>query len=159
MAYKNQLYRMIDEYPVLSFIAVPIGINFAATILAGAIRKNKTGSFFRGVGNVFEEDPAPVSPMAGLGNIRTEGGDASDLMFRATASNRPTGPGGSEYDDVLPRSTGTPVRYDRNYHDTVFFPNLDYKDNEPVISQSYPASVKDTYVFAGINGINKIGMR
>ena len=78
---------MIDEYPVLSFIAVPIGINFAATILAGAIQE-QTGSFFFSVGNVFEEDPTPVSPMAGLGNIEQKE-DASDLMFRATASNRP----------------------------------------------------------------------
>ena len=159
MAYKNQLYRMIDEYPVLSFIAVPIGINFAATIVAGAVRKNKTGSFFRGVGNVFEEDSTPLSPMAGLGNIRTEGGDASDLMFRATASNRPTGPGGSEYDEVIPRSTGTPVRYDRNYHDTIFFPNLDYKDNKQVIDQSFSPKVTDSYVFAGIGGLNKLNMR
>lgn len=159
MAYKNQLYRMIDEYPVLSFIALPIGINFAATMLAGAIRKNKTGSFFRGVGNVFEEDSTPISPMAGLGNIRTEGGDASDLMFRATASTAPTRRGTTVGDEIQAQPTGAPVRYDRNYHESVFFPNLNYKDNEPVISQSYPAKVKDTYVFAGINGINKIGMR
>ena len=82
MVYKNQLYRMIDEFPVLSFIAVPIGINFAATILAGAIRKNKTDILLQRCRKRVEEDPTPVSPMAGLGNIRTEGGDASDLMFR-----------------------------------------------------------------------------
>ena len=51
------------------------------------------------------------------------------------------------------------MRYDKEYHDTVFFPNLDYKDNKQVLSQSYPAKVTDTYVFAGINGVNKIGMR
>ena len=97
--------------------------------------------------------------MAGFGNVRTEGGDASDLMFRATISSRPTGPGVREQEEIQARPIGPPVRYDRNYHDSIFLPNLDYQDNDQVVSQSYPASVTDTFVFAGINGINKIGMR
>jgi hypothetical protein len=158
-SYNNPLFDMIDRNPIISFFAMPVLVGVGTTWLAASIRKGKTGSYFKGVNGLFDEEVTEVSPMAGFGNVRTEGGDASDLMFRATISSRPTGPGGSEYDDVIPRSTGTPVRYDRNYHDSIFLPNLDYQDNDQVVSQSYPASVTDTFVFAGINGINKIGMR
>lgn len=157
--YNNPLFDMIQRRPIVSFFAIPIIVDIGTGFLAGMIRKGKTGSYFSGTNGIFDEDASQVSPMAGFGNVRKEGGDPSDLTFRATISSRPTGPGGSEYDDVIPRSTGTPVRYDRNYHDSIFLPNLDYKDNAQVVSQSYPASVTDTFVFAGINGINKIGMR
>lgn len=156
--FNNPLFRMIHERPLLSFFATPIIINLGAQWLSATIRKGKTGSYFKGVGNVFEQQDE-ISPMAGLGNIRSEGGDNSDLMFRATISNRETGPGATEYDEVQARPTGAPVRYDREYHDSIFFPNLDYKENKQVVSQSFPAKAVDTYVFAGINGINKINMR
>lgn len=157
--FSNPLFRMIHERPVLSFFTMPIIVGVGSQWLSATIRKGKTGSYFQGVGNVFQESDE-LSPMAGFGNaIRTEGGDSSDLMFRATISSRETGPGASEYDEVQARPTGAPVRYDREYHDSIFFPNLDYKDNKQVITQEFPAKAVDTYVFAGINGINKINMR
>ena len=158
-SYNNPLFDMIDRNPIISFFAMPVLVGVGTTWLAASIRKGKTGSYFKGVNGLFDEVETEMSPMAGFGNIRTEGGDASDLMFRATISSRPTGPGVREQEEIQARPIGPPVRYDRNYHDSIFLPNLDYQDNDQVVSQSYPASVTDTFVFAGINGINKIGMR
>jgi hypothetical protein len=158
-SYKNPVFDMIDRNPVVSFFAVPVLIGVGSTWLAATIRKGKTGSYFKGVNGLFDEEASKVSPMAGFGNVRKEGGDPSDLTFRATISSRPTGPGVREQEEIQARPIGPPVRYDRNYHDSIFLPNLDYQDNTQVVSQSYPASVTDTFVFAGINGISKIGMR
>jgi len=152
---QNPLFRLIHDRPIVSFFAVPVIISVGSSWVSRVITAGERGSI---LGNVFAPKEE-LSPMAGIGNVRTEGGDSLDLMFRAKASSAPTKRGTAVGDEVQPRTTGGPVRYDRNYHDSVFFPNLDYKDNKQVVSQSYPAKVSDTYVFAGINGINKINMR
>lgn len=119
-------------------------------MISSLVRKGKTGSY---MGNLFDNESQGQSPLAG---VRTEGGDSSDLLFRATASTAPTQPGTTVGDEVQARPEGGKIRYDRNYHDTVFFPNLDYQDNNTPIHQSYSNRVTDTYVFAGINGMNKL---
>ena len=150
MAYNNPLLDFADRNPLLGFFGVPIAIHYGSRMISSLVRKGKTGSY---MGNLFDNESQGQSPLAGT---RTEGGDASDLLFRATASTAPTKPGISAGNEVQPRPEGGKIRYDRNYHDTVFFPNLDYQDNNTPIHQSYSNRVTDTYVFAGINGMNKL---
>lgn len=157
MAYDNPVFDMIERNPIVSFFTVPILIGWGSSWVAGLVRKGKTGSYFRGV---FDDNSNDLSPMAGLGSsVRTEGGSIDDLTFRATANTAPIKRGTTVGDEIQALPIGPAVRYDRDYHESIFFPNLDYKDNKQVVSQSYPAKVTDTYVFAGISGINKIGMR
>ena len=153
----NRMIQYMDDYPLMSAVTLPIAFFFGTTVLSGVIRRARFQSAF--AGGIFDDEEQQTGSPIGSYQIRTEGGSADDFMFRATASTAPTRRGTREGDEVQPRTTGAPVRYDREYHDTVFFPNLDYKDNKQVLSQSYPAKVTDTYVFAGINGVNKIGMR
>jgi len=155
MAYENPLLDYVDRHPMVGFFVAPMALYYGGNFLAAVIRKGKTGSAWSGIFDKKDEQ----SPMAGIGQVRTEGGDPSDLMFRATISSRPTGPGGREQDEIQRRPEGGNVRYDAEYHDSIFFPKLNYKDNKQIISQSYPAKVTDTYVFAGINGLGKIRMR
>lgn len=122
-------------------------------MISGLIRKGKTGNSM--LGNLFDNESQGQSPLAGTG-VRTEGGDASDLLFRATASTAPTQRGTTVGDEIQPRPEGGKIRYDRNYHDTLFFPNLNYQDNNTPIHQSYSNKVTDSYLFAGINGMNKL---
>lgn len=150
MAYNNPLLDFADRNPLLGFFGVPIAIHYGSRMISSLVRKGKTGSY---MGNLFDNESQGQSPLAG---VRTEGGDASDLLFRATASTAPTQPGTTVGDEVQARPEGGKIRYDRNYHDTVFFPNLDYQDNNTPIHQSYSNRVTDTYVFAGINGMNKL---
>lgn len=150
MAYNNPLLDFADRNPLLGFFGVPIAIHYGSRMISSLVRKGKTGSY---IGNLFDNESQGQSPLAGA---RTEGGDASDLLFRATASTAPTQPGIRVGNEVQPRPEGGKIRYDRNYHDTVFFPNLDYQDNNTPIHQSYSNRVTDTYVFAGINGMNKL---
>lgn len=155
MAYKNRLFQYVDDYPIMSIFALPIGMYVTANFLASFIRLGRFQSAFAGPG-LFDENAQGLS----LGTvIRKEGGDPSDFMFRATASDRPTGPGVREQDEIQARTTGADVRYDREYHDTIFFAPPDYKDNAEIISSSFPKPVTDTYVFAGINGLHKINRR
>lgn len=150
MAYNNPLLDFADRNPLLGFFGVPIAIHYGSRMISSLVRKGKTGSY---MGNLFDNESQGQSPLAG---VRTEGGDSSDLLFRATASTAPTQPGTTVGDEVQARPEGGKIRYDRNYHDTVFFPNLDYQDNNTPIHQSYSNRVTDTYVFAGINGMNKL---
>lgn len=155
MAYKNRLFQYVDNYPVASIFVLPIAMYAGANFLAGFIRLGKFQNALAGQG-LFEEEPNELS----LGTIiRKEGGDPSDFMFRATASDRPTGPGTREQDEIQARTTGADVRYDREYHDTIFLPPPNYKDNAETISASFPKPVTDTYIFAGINGLHKINRR
>lgn len=150
---KNALIKYIDRNPVASMIILPI------TFMAGArlfTEARERGLF--GIGLFDDKEQRNGSPI-GSYQVRTEGGSADDFTFRATANTAPTRRGTAVGDEIQSRSEGGPVRYDREYHDSIFFPNLDYKDNKQVLSQSYPAKVTDTYVFAGINGISKINMR
>ncbi len=151
MAYNNPLLDFADKRPILGFFVLPIAIYYGGVMTSGLIRKGKTGNSM--LGNLFENENQGQSPLAG---VRTEGGDASDLLFRATASTAPTKPGTSVGDEIQARPEGGNIRYDRNYHDSVFFPNLDYQDNNTPIHQTYSNRVTDTYVFAGINGMNKL---
>ena len=154
MAYDNPILNFADRNPVLGFFAVPVVIHFGSKVLSAMIRKGKTGSYIRGIGSLFGEEHTE-SPLAGA-NVRTEGGSADDLMFRATASTAPTKRGTTVGDEIQSRPTGGHIRYDRNYHDSVFMPNLDYEDNNTPIHQSYSNKVTDSYVFAGISGMNKL---
>ena len=70
---QNPLFQMIHNYPIASIVAVPVIVNLGTTWIAMFIRKGKTGSYFRGVGSVFAPKEE-LSPMAGLGKVRTEGG-------------------------------------------------------------------------------------
>ena len=153
----NRMIRYMDDYPVMSMVTLPIAFWFGTTVLSGAIRKAKFQSAF--AGGIFDDEEQQTGSPIGSYQIRTEGGSADDFTFRATANTAPTKRGTAVGDEIQAQPTGAPVRYDREYHDSVFFPNLEYKDNKQVLSQSYPAKVTDTYVFAGINGVNKIGMR
>lgn len=155
--YNNKVLNTLDTFPIASFFVVPVLLGLAGKQVALMIRRAKYGDSM--LGNIFASEKE-VSPFEGIGTvIRTEGGSPEDLMFRATASDRPTDPGLTAYEAIHPMSQGTPVRYDRNYHDTIFFPNLDYKDNKQVIDQSFSPKVTDSYVFAGIGGLNKLNMR
>ena len=149
---KNALMKYIDRNPVASVIILPI------TFMAGAKLFTDLLPGFFGTGLFDDEEQRNGSPI-GSYQVRTEGGSADDFTFRATANTAPTKRGTRVGDEIQSRSEGGSVRYDREYHDSIFFPNLDYKDNKQVLSQSYPAKVTDTYVFAGINGISKINMR
>lgn len=152
MAYDNPLLNFADRNPLLGFFAVPIVIHYGSQLVSAMVRKAKTGSY---LGNLFPEDQTQ-SPLAGLGAL-TEGGSPDDFMFRATASTAPTQRGTREGDEVQPRPEGGKIRYDRNYHDSVFFPNLDYQDNNKApMHQGYSSKVTDSYVFAGIGGMNKL---
>ena len=153
MAYDNPLLNFADRNPLQGFFGVPIAIHYGSMMISSLVRKGKTGSYI--LGNLFENENQGQSPLAGTG-VRTEGGDASDLIFRATASTAPTRSGTAVGDEIQPRPEGGHIRYDRNYHDSLFFPNLDYQDNNTPIHQSYSPSVKDSYVFAGINGMSKL---
>jgi len=153
----NRVIRYMDDYPLMSMVTLPIAFFFGTTVISGMIRKAKFQSAW--AGGIFDEEEQQTGSPIGSYQIRTEGGSADDLTFRATANTAPTRRGTRVGDEIQAQPTGAPVRYDREYHDTVFLPNLNYKDNKQVLSQSYPAKVTDTYVFAGINGVNKIGMR
>jgi len=148
----NSLIKYIDKNPVASMIILPI------TFMAGAKLVTDVLPGFFGTGLFDDQGQRNGSPI-GSYQVRTEGGSADDFTFRATANTAPTKRGTRVGDEIQSRSEGGSVRYDREYHDSIFFPNLDYTDNKQVLSQSYPAKVTDTYVFAGINGINKINMR
>jgi hypothetical protein len=152
MAYNNPILDFADRNPMIGFFIAPVVIYYGGVLTAAVIRKQKTGSAWLG-GDLF--DPRPQE--SGLaGAIRTEGGSPDDLMFRATASNAQTKRVTAVGDEIQSRTQGGPIRYDRNYHDSIFFPNLDYKDNKEIITQSYSPSVTDSYVFAGIGGMNKL---
>ena len=153
----NRMIRYMDDYPVMSMVTLPIAFFFGTTVISGVIRKAKFQSAF--AGGIFDDEEQQTGSPIGSYQIRTEGGSPDDFMFRATASTAPTRRGTRVGDEIQAQPTGAPVRYDREYHDSIFLPNLNYKDNKQVLSQSYPAKVTDTYVFAGINGVNKIGMR
>ena len=150
MAYDNPILDFADRNPVMGFFALPIAIHYGSQLISMMVRKGKTGDYF---GNLFNEETQ--SPLAGTG-IRTEGGSSEDLLFRATASTAPTKRGTTVGDEIQSRPTGGHIRYDRNYHDSVFMPNLDYEDNNTPIHQSYSNKVTDSYVFAGISGMNKL---
>ena len=152
MAYKNPMLDFADRRPILGFFGVPVAIYYGSRLISSLVRKGKTGSY---IGNLFDNESQGQSPLAGAG-VRTEGGDSSDLLFRATASTAPTQRGTTVGDEIQPRPEGGKIRYDRNYHDSLFFPNLNYQDNNTPIHQSYSSSVKDSYVFAGIGGMNKL---
>ena len=152
MAYDNPLLNFADRNPLLGFFGVPVAIYYGSRMISSLIRKGKTGSY---IGNLFDNESQGQSPLAGTG-VRTEGGDASDLLFRATASTAPTQRGTTVGDEIQARPEGGKIRYDRNYHDSVFFPNLNYKDNNTPIHQSYSNKVTDSYVFAGIGGMSKL---
>ena len=154
MAYDNPLLNFADRNPVLGFFAVPVVIHFGSVLVSALVRKGKTGSHMRGIGSLFGEEHTE-SPLAGA-NVRTEGGSADDLMFRATASTAPTKRGTTVGDEIQSRPPGGHVRYDRNYHESVFMPNLDYTDNNKIITNNYSTKVADSYVFAGISGMNKL---
>jgi hypothetical protein len=153
-SYKNALFDFAHSRPVLSFFVVPIGINLVAGYMQGIIRTAKTGSPFLGVG-AGEEDSRPVNPL-GATKLRAEGGEPSDLMFRATISDRPTGPGTAVGDEIQPRPSGAPVRYDRAYHDEGFLPKIGFKDTRATYAAPRSSKVEDSYVFAGMNGLSKL---
>ena len=156
--YKNRVLEFADRYPMVAFFVVPVGMNLAAGFVHAMIRKHKTGSAWQGIA-AGEDDDSASNPLSGLGNrrIRTEGGDDMDMLFRAHAPTGPATSGSSEYEEIQPRPTGTDVRYDINYHDTRFLPSLDTTDNTgAAISQSRSASAEQSFVFAGMNGLNKI---
>jgi hypothetical protein len=158
MAYRNPILNYLDERPVVGFFMIPVIMHFGGVVVGGMVRKARFNSYFAGSSIFNTEDP--TNPLAGLGNpTRTEGGSADDLMFRATISDRPTGPGQREQEEIQRRPEGAPVRYDVGYHDSIFFPKLDYKDNKQVMTQSLPSRATESYVFAGISGLNKINMR
>lgn len=148
----NSLIKYIDKNPVASMIILPI------TFMAGAKLFTDVLPGLFGTGLFDDEEQQTGSPI-GSYQLRTEGGSADDFTFRATANTAPIKRGTAVGEEIQSRPSGAPVRYDRNYHDSIFLPNLEYKDNKQVLSQSYPAKVTDTYVFAGINGVGKIGMR
>ena len=131
--------------PLVVFVALPIAV--------GYMFSQSSNGFF----GVFDKKEQ-LSPMAALA-IRKEGGSPDDLIFRATSSSRPAGPGTRVGDEIQPAMSTGRVRYDREYHDTVFLPNLDYKDNKDIYTIPTAPKVADTYVFAGIGGLNKINMR
>ena len=153
-SYKNALFDFAHSRPVLSFFVVPIGINLVAGYMQGIIRTAKTGSPFLGVG-AGEEDLRPVNPL-GATKVRAEGGEPSDLMFRATISDRPTGPGTAVGDEIQPQPRGAPVRYDRAYHDEGFLPKIGFKDTRATYTAPRSSKVEDSYVFAGMNGLSKL---
>jgi len=131
--------------PLVVFVALPIAVGYMFS-------QSQNGFF-----GVFDKKEQ-LSPMAGPA-IRKEGGSPDDLIFRATSSSRPSGPGTRVGDEIQPTMSTGKVRYDREYHDTVFLPNLDYKANKDVYTIPSAPKVADTYVFAGISGLNKINMR
>ena len=149
--YKNPILNFAYKYPIAGFFALPVVIAYGGVWVSAVVRKGKTGSYF---GSLFA-DNSQESSLAGRG-IRTEGGSDIDLMFRATASTAPTAPGTRVGDEIQPRPEGGHIRYDRNYHDSVFLPNLDYEDNDRPIYQNYSPKVTDSYIFAGIGGMNKL---
>jgi hypothetical protein len=154
--YKNRVLEFADKYPLIAFFVVPIGMNLAGTFVHAMIRKNKTGSAWQGIA-AGEDDDSVSNPLSGLGQVRTEGGDDMDMIFRAHANTGPATSGMSEYEAVQPRPVGTDVRYDVDYHDTRFLPSLDTSTNTgSVISQSRNANTEQSFVFAGMNGLSKI---
>ena len=153
MSYKNPLLAFADRSPMLGFFGVPVAIYYGSVLVSAMIRKGKTGSYI--AGNPFAPEDAEGA-LAGLGAL-TEGGSPSDMVFRATASTAPTKRGTTVGDEIQSRPQGGNIRYDRNYHDSVFMPNLDYEDNNPsAVHQTYGNKVTDSYVFAGISGMNKL---
>lgn len=148
--YKNKILDFSDKYPVLAFFIVPIGIGFGGTFLSATIRKYKTGSVFRGIAAGEDETPNLLS------GRRTEGGDELDMIFRAHAPTGPASEGVSDYEMIQRQPGPAPVRYDEDYHDVGFFSDATYSPNQGTITQPTAANVKQSFVFAGLNGINKI---
>jgi hypothetical protein len=149
--YKNKVLKFADQYPIVAFFAVPIGMNVGATFFQAVIRRYKTGSMFLGIGAGEEENQ--MNPLAG---VRTEGGDDLDMMFRAHAPTGPATSGVSEFEQIQPRPVGSPVRYDESYHDRVFFSTPSYTANAGTVTQPTNARVDQSFVFAGMNGLSKI---
>ena len=149
--YKNRILDFADRYPLLAFFVVPVGMNLGATFLHGTIRKYKTGSAFSGIGAGEEEEE--VNPLSG---VRTEGGDDLDMMFRAHAPTGPATSDLSEFEQIQPRPTGAPVRYDEEYHDRVFFSTPSYVAKDNPVTQTRNPTVDQSFVFAGMNGLSKI---
>jgi hypothetical protein len=148
--YKNRVLEFSDRYPIVAFFVVPMGMNIGATFLHGMIRKHQTGSAFQGIG-AGEEDETNM-----LAGLRTEGGDDKDMWFRATAPTGTANFGISEAEEIHGRPTGAPVRYDEAYHDVGFFTDVSYTPNQGSITQPRHASVKQSFVFAGLDGMNKV---
>ena len=131
--------------PLVVFVALPIAVGYMFS-------QSSSGLF-----GIFDKQQQ-LSPMAGPA-IRKEGGSPDDSIFRATSRDRPAGPGARVGEEIQPAMSTGKVRYDREYHDTVFLPNLDYKPNKEIYTIPSAPKVADTYVFAGISGLNKINMR
>ena len=147
--YKNKILNFADQYPIVAFFAVPIGMNVGATFFQALIRKYKTGSMLKGIGAGEEENEMNL-----LSGLRTEGGDDLDMMFRAHAPTGPATSGVSEFEHIQPRPMGAPVRYDEAYHDRVFFSTPSYTPNADVLTQPTNARVDQSFVFAGMNGLS-----
>ncbi len=156
MAYKNPLYDFADRRPVISFLVVPIALHFAATGAYYMLRSLKTGSPIGSVGLKAGEDQKE-NPLSALGSttIRKQGGSDLDLVFRATASPRPTGPGTGTYETVMPSPTQTPVRYDAQYHSQAWLDDPNQVQRERAVTQTQIYQ-EDISVFNGLSGIRKI---
>jgi len=153
MTYNNPLLAFADRNPMIGFFGLPVAIYYGSVLVSAMIRKGKTGEYL--AGNPFGREDREGA-LSGLGAL-TEGGSPDDMMFRATASTAPTKRGTTVGEEIQSRPPGGKIRYDRNYHDSVFMPNLNYIDNNNTpIHQSYDSKVTDSYVFAGISGMNKL---
>ena len=132
------------------FFVLPAAIHYGAVWVSAIVRKGKTGSY---LGNLFGETHQEARS---LKRYQNRGGDADDLMFRATASTAPTQPGTRVGDEInhdpkadtsdTMKTTTTLSSSQPNYSD----------NNEQPIHQSYSPRVTDSYVFAGIGGMNKL---
>ena len=126
MGYDNPIFKFAEKRPILAFFVVPVFMQLAGSGLYYVIRTIKTGSPLQGGVGAGEEDEE--NPLSALGAapgraIRKQGGDASDLVFRATTNPRSTGPGTGLWDTVMPSPTQQPVRYDLNYHHEHWLPD------------------------------------
>ena len=141
MAYKNRVFQFVADYPIVAFFVVPVGIK-----LAGTATRMVTGL---GSHHINADD---------MGNVVTEGGDAADMMFRATSNPRGPAPGTGTWETVMPSPTQQPVRYDPAYHDERWLFDPSIPEPAPrAVSQKGIAKEYDTTIFAGVQGLGKLG--
>jgi hypothetical protein len=154
MGYDNPILDFSDRYPVGGFFVVPVLMQLVASGLFYLIRSVRAGSPIQGTG-VGAGEETVADPLTTLGNVRKQGGDDLDLVFRATSNPRATAPGTGLWDTVMPSPTSQPVRYDGGYHDEIWLSDPNYVDHGRITDQTQSGNA-DVSVFNGLNGLNKL---
>ena len=133
MAYKTNIFKLVDKYPLVSGAAFVIGFPLLADMVLDRTR---------------------IKGIRGIGNVWTDSGSE----IQQSGSNAPLNNMDANNDNgIMPGPSMGPVRYDAEYHTRAWMDEpLNVKRDRPRV---VPASVRHGYepmVFAGLAGVDRL---